>query len=67
MRVYDELKKAVEMLATRNAEFMNNEIELTKLTNLTSITKKELEQKEKIAMELKESLENHEESAKIAA
>lgn len=65
--VYDELRKAVEMLASRNAEFMNNEIELTKLNNLTSITKKELEQKEKISMELKDSLDNHEESAKIAA
>ena len=65
--VYEELRKAVEMLATRNAEFMSNEIELTKLTNLTSITKKELEQKEKISMELKEQLANQEEGARIAA
>lgn len=65
--VYDELRRAIEMLASRNAEFMNNEIELTKLNNLTSITKKELEQKEKIHMELKDSLENNEESARVAA
>jgi len=41
--VYDELMKAVQMLAKRNAEFMENEIEVCRLTNLTSITKKELE------------------------
>ena len=46
--VYDELMKAVKMLADRNAKYMGNEIEISKLTNLTSITKKELEQKEKI-------------------
>lgn len=41
--VYDELMKAVKMLARRNAEFMENEIEVCRLTNLTSISKKELE------------------------
>jgi len=55
------------MLARRNAEFMGSEIEICRLTNLTSITKKELEQKEKIHQELKENIENHDESARIAA
>ena len=41
--VYDELVRAVRMLAQRNSQFMQNEIELCKLSNLTSITKKELE------------------------
>ena len=59
--------KAVQMLAKRNAEFMENEIEICRLTNLTSITKKELEQKEKIHQELKESIDNHDEGALLAA
>lgn len=41
--VYDELLNAVRMLAERNAQYMTNEIDISKLTNLTSITKKELE------------------------
>lgn len=45
---YDELLNAVKMLAERNSTYMTNEIEVAKLTNLTSISKKELEQKEKI-------------------
>ena len=57
--VYDELSKAVKMLAERNASFMENEIEICRLTNLTSITKKELEQKEKIHQELKENIDAH--------
>ena len=65
--VYDELMKAVRMLAERNARFMGNEIEIARLSNLTSITKKELEQKEKIHQELKESLENHDDAARLAA
>lgn len=65
--VYDELMKAVTMLADRNAEYMSNEIKISKLTNLTSVTKKELEQKEKIHQELKENIDNHDDAAKIAA
>ena len=65
--VYDELSKAVQMLARRNAEYMGNEIEVCRLSNLTSITKKELEQKEKIHQELSENIMNHEDSAKLAA
>ena len=65
--VYDELMKAVQMLARRNAEFMTNEIEICRLANMTSITKKELEQKERVQAELKQSIENHEEGARIAA
>mmetsp|Transcript_26467 Transcript_26467/g.35383 ORF Transcript_26467/g.35383 Transcript_26467/m.35383 type:complete len:100 (-) Transcript_26467:799-1098(-) len=65
--VYDELLNAVRMLAERNAQYMSNEIEISKLTNLTSITKKELEQKEKIHMELKASIDGHEQAAQIAA
>jgi len=41
--VYDELLNAVRMLADRNAQYMTNEIDISKLVNLTSITKKELE------------------------
>ena len=55
------------MLARRNAEYMGNEIEICRLSNLTSITKKELEQKEKIHQELSESIANHEDSAKLMA
>ena len=44
---YDELLNAVKMLAERNSTYMSNEISVAKLTNLTSISKKELEQKEK--------------------
>ena len=47
--VYDELVKAVKQLTDRNSTFMRNEIEICRLTNLSSITKKELEQKEKMA------------------
>ena len=65
--VYDELMKAVQMLARRNAEYMGNEIEICRLSNLTSITKKELEQKEKIYQELSEQIANHEDSAKLMA
>jgi len=63
--VYDELMKAVTMLADRNAEFMSNEIEICRLSNLSSITKKELEQKEKIHSDLKAALANHENGAKL--
>ena len=63
--VYDELMKAVTMLADRNAEFMSNEIEICRLSNLSSITKKELEQKEKIHSDLKATLANHENGAKL--
>ena len=65
--VYDELMKAVKMLADRNAKYMGNEIEISKLTNLTSITKKELEQKEKIHQELRENIDNHDDAARLAA
>ena len=65
--VYDELRKALQMLADRNAEFMSNEIEICRLNNLTSITKKELEQKEKISMELRANIESHDDGAKLAA
>jgi len=47
--VYDELVKAVKQLTDRNSTFMRNEVEICRLTNLSSITKKELEQKEKLA------------------
>ena len=63
--VYDELMKAVTMLADRNAEFMSNEIEICRLSNLSSITKKELEQKEKIHSDLKATLANHENGTKL--
>lgn len=63
--VYDELMNAVRMLAERNATYMNNEIEISKLSNLTSITKKELEQKEKIHQELVSDLESHEQASKL--
>ena len=41
--VYDELVKAVKQLTDRNSSFMRNEIEICRLSNLSSITKKELE------------------------
>lgn len=41
--VYDELVKAVKQLTDRNSTFMRNEIEICRLTNLASVTKKELE------------------------
>ena len=41
--VYDELVKAVKQLTDRNSSFMRNEIEICRLTNLASVTKKELE------------------------
>ena len=41
--VYDELVKAVKQLTDRNSTFMRNEIEICRLTNISSITKKELE------------------------
>ena len=63
--VYDELMKAVTMLADRNAEFMSNEIEICRLSNLSSITKKELEQKENIHSDLKATLANHENGTKL--
>ena len=65
--VYDELLRAVRELAERNATFMGNEIEISKLVNLTSITKKELEQKEKLHQELKESIEKHDNAVQMAA
>ena len=65
--VYDELMTAVKELAKRNAQFMTNEIEISKLTNLTSITKKELEQKEKIHQELKASIDGAENAQQLAA
>ena len=46
---------------------MTNEIEISKLTNLTSITKKELEQKEKIHQELKASIDGAENAQQLAA
>ena len=55
------------MLARRNAEYMGNEVEICRLSNLTSITKKELEQKEKIYQELSEQIASHEDSAKLMA
>lgn len=64
--VYDELLNAVRMLADRNAQYMTNEIDISKLVNLTSITKKELEQKEKIHCELKASIDGHEHAAQLA-
>lgn len=51
--VYEELVKSVKDLTDRNATFMRNEVELCRLKNVTSITKKELEQKEKSTQELK--------------
>ena len=65
--VYDELMIAVKELAKRNAQFMSNEIEISKLTNLTSITKKELEQKEKIHQELRASIDGAENAQQLAA
>ena len=64
--VYDELLNAVRMLADRNATYMNNEIEISKLVNLTSITKKELEQKEKTHQELTQKINSSENAYKLA-
>ena len=65
--VYDELVKAVKQLTDRNSTFMRNEIEICRLTNLSSITKKELEQKEKMAQELEEKINSHEKGKKMRA
>ena len=46
---------------------MRNEIEICRLTNLASITKKELEQKEKMAQELEEKLMQHEKGKNVRA
>ena len=63
--VYDELVKAVKQLTDRNSTFMRNEIEICRLTNLSSITKKELEQKEKMAQELEDKINEHEKGKKL--
>jgi hypothetical protein len=63
--VYDELVKSVRQLTERNSKFMKNEIEICKLINLTSISKKELEQKEKKSQELKERINASEHGEKI--
>ena len=47
IKVYDQLVQAVKTLADRNSVFMRNEVELCRLSNMTSITKLELDQKEK--------------------
>ena len=65
--VYDELVKAVKQLTDRNSTFMRNEIEICRLTNLSSITKKELEQKEKMAQELEDKINEHEKGKKLRA
>ena len=49
--VYDQLVTSVRQLADRNSVFMKNEVELCRLANLSSITKLELEQKEKAIQE----------------
>jgi hypothetical protein len=54
--VYDELVKAVKSLAQRNSEFMANEIDICRLLNVTSVTQKELDQKEKLVQELTEKI-----------
>ena len=45
--------QSVRTLADRNSLFMRNEVELCRLANLASITKLELDQKEKAIEELK--------------
>jgi len=54
-------------LTDRNSTFMRNEVEICRLTNLSSITKKELEQKEKMAQELEEKITEHEKGKKLRA
>jgi len=46
---------------------MRNEIEICRLTNLASVTKKELEQKEKMAQELEEKILAHEKGKNVRA
>jgi hypothetical protein len=46
--------QAVKTLADRNSVFMRNEVELCRLSNMTSITKLELDQKEKAIQDLKQ-------------
>ena len=46
---------------------MRNEIEICRLTNLASVTKKELEQKEKMAQELEEKILSHEKGKNVRA
>ena len=65
--MYDELVKAVKQLTDRNSTFMRNEVEICRLTNLSSITKKELEQKEKHAQELEEKISKHDKGQKLRA
>jgi chemotaxis regulatin CheY-phosphate phosphatase CheZ len=65
--VYDELVKAVKQLTDRNSSFMRNEIEICRLTNLASVTKKELEQKEKMAQEIEEKILQHEKGKNVRA
>jgi predicted RNase H-like nuclease (RuvC/YqgF family) len=38
INVYDELVSAVKQLATRNSDFMQNEVEICRLMNIISIT-----------------------------
>ena len=54
-------------MTDRNSSFMRNEIEICRLTNISSITKKELEQKEKMAQELEEKINEHEKGKKLRA
>jgi FMN phosphatase YigB (HAD superfamily) len=44
--VYEELVSAVVQLAKRNSKFMENEVELCRLTNNINIIKRQLTQKE---------------------
>ena len=65
--VYDELVRAVRQLADRNSNYMKNEVEICRLVNLTSITKKELEQKERVAVDLKAKIKESEKARQMAA
>ena len=46
---------------------MRNEIEICRLTNLASVTKKELEQKEKMAQEIEEKILQHKKGKNVRA
>lgn len=56
--VYDELVSAVKQLAERNSQFMTNEVEICRLLNIVSVTQKELDQKEKLTIELNEKIQS---------
>lgn len=65
INVYDELVASVKQLASRNSDFMTNEVEICRLMNVISITQKELDQKEKFTSELNDKVKESEQSQAI--